>query len=120
MQLQTAQIDNGQLIIENSERSKIPKTNRVFWVSKIRRNNERDREEQRWLAPLEECDKVIVSSCARVSGFNDATVCLVLLLHRLRHRPVRDGGFAGHNRRQQLRFVVGGWAVCDRTVDEQR
>lgn len=39
-------------IIENSECCKIPKTNRDFWVSKIRRNKERDREEQRQLAQM--------------------------------------------------------------------
>ena len=31
---------------------KIPKTNREFWVAKIRRNQERDREEQRRLAEM--------------------------------------------------------------------
>ena len=46
------QIDNGQLIIDNSECCKIPKTNREFWVAKIRRNKERDREEQRKLAAM--------------------------------------------------------------------
>ena len=46
------QIDNGELTIENSECCKIPKTNREFWVSKIRRNKERDREEQRKLAQM--------------------------------------------------------------------
>ena len=37
---------------ENSECCKIPKTNRDFWVTKIRRNKERDREEQRTLASM--------------------------------------------------------------------
>jgi len=46
------QIDNGEWIIENSECCKIPKTNREFWVAKIRRNKERDREEQRQLAQM--------------------------------------------------------------------
>ena len=46
------QIDNGQLIIDNSECCKIPKTNRAFWVAKIRRNKERDKEEQRRLAEM--------------------------------------------------------------------
>ena len=46
------QIDNGQLIIDNSECCKIPKTNREFWVAKIRRNKERDKEEQRKLAKM--------------------------------------------------------------------
>ena len=42
VQLQTAQIDNGQLRIDNSECCKIPKTNREFWVQKIVRNMQRD------------------------------------------------------------------------------
>ena len=38
--------------ISNSECCKIPKTNREFWVAKIRRNMERDKEEQRKLAEM--------------------------------------------------------------------
>ena len=38
--------------IESSECCKIPKTNREFWVAKIRRNQERDKEEQRKLAEM--------------------------------------------------------------------
>jgi len=38
--------------IVNSECCKIPKTNREFWVAKIRRNKERDKEEQRKLAEM--------------------------------------------------------------------
>ena len=45
-------IDNGKLTIDNSECCKIPKTNREFWVAKIRRNQERDLEEQRRLAEM--------------------------------------------------------------------
>ena len=52
VQLPTAQIDNGQWIIENSPCCKRPKTNREFWVAKIRRNKERDKEEQRKLAAM--------------------------------------------------------------------
>jgi len=37
---------------ESSECCKIPKTNREFWVAKIRRNKERDREEQKRLAAM--------------------------------------------------------------------
>ena len=37
---------------ESSECCKIPKTNREFWVAKIRRNKERDKEEQRKLAEM--------------------------------------------------------------------
>ena len=39
-------------IIESSECCKIPKTNHEFWVAKIRRNKERDKEEQRKLAEM--------------------------------------------------------------------
>ena len=38
--------------IENSVCCKIPKTNRDFWVAKIRRNKERDKEEQKQLAAM--------------------------------------------------------------------
>ena len=37
---------------QSSECCKIPKTNREFWVAKIRRNQERDIEEQRRLAEM--------------------------------------------------------------------
>jgi DNA mismatch endonuclease (patch repair protein) len=39
-------------MLENSECCKIPNTNRDFWIDKIRRNKERDREEQRALAAM--------------------------------------------------------------------
>ena len=42
----------GSEYIVNSECCKIPKTNREFWVAKIRRNKERDMEEQRRLAEM--------------------------------------------------------------------
>ena len=45
-------IANSQQQIESSDCCKIPKTNREFWVAKIRRNKERDREEQRKLAAM--------------------------------------------------------------------
>ena len=38
--------------ISDSECCKIPNTNREFWVAKIRRNKERDKEEQRKLAEM--------------------------------------------------------------------
>ena len=40
------------ITIESSECCKIPKTNREFWVAKIRRNQERDIEEQKTLAKM--------------------------------------------------------------------
>ncbi len=52
VQLQTAQIDSGQLIIDSSDCCKIPKTNREFWVTKILRNRERDARVQRQLAAM--------------------------------------------------------------------
>jgi len=44
--------EGGEPDLTNSECCKIPKTNREFWVSKIRRNQERDKEEQRRLAEM--------------------------------------------------------------------
>ena len=38
--------------VESSQCCRIPKTNREFWVAKIRRNKERDKEEQRRLAEM--------------------------------------------------------------------
>ena len=38
--------------VEKSPCCKIPKTNREFWVAKIRRNKERDKEEQKKLAAM--------------------------------------------------------------------
>ncbi len=39
-------------IFENTDCCKIPKTNREFWIEKIRRNKERDIEEQKRLAEM--------------------------------------------------------------------
>ena len=44
--------DDLQFTIENSACCKIPKTNREFWVAKIRRNMERDVEDLRKLAAM--------------------------------------------------------------------
>jgi DNA mismatch endonuclease (patch repair protein) len=43
---------NAQFTIESSECCKIPKTNRGFWVNKIRRNKERDLRVQKELASM--------------------------------------------------------------------
>ena len=52
----TSRMDDGrgkmEDVFENSECCKIPKTNREFWVAKIRRNKERDKEEQKKLAAM--------------------------------------------------------------------
>ena len=37
-------VDSCQLAVENSDCCKIPHTNREFWVNKIRRNQERDKQ----------------------------------------------------------------------------
>ena len=42
----------NEVNIENSECCKIPKTNREFWVNKIRRNQQRDIEDQQRLAAM--------------------------------------------------------------------
>ena len=42
----------GSKVIDNSECCKIPKTNRDFWVAKIRRNQERDLKVQHELAAM--------------------------------------------------------------------
>ena len=49
------QTDEGRRMmddVENSACCKIPKTNREFWVNKIRRNKERDKQEQQKLAEM--------------------------------------------------------------------
>lgn len=46
------QFDDLQFTIENSACCKIPRTNREFWVNKIRRNKVRDKEEQKKLAEM--------------------------------------------------------------------
>ena len=48
----TLPLVNSEERIGNSVCCKIPKTNREFWVAKIRRNKERDREEQKQLAQM--------------------------------------------------------------------
>ena len=45
-------VDRTKLKVESSPCCKIPKTNREFWVAKIRRNKERDKEELRKLAEM--------------------------------------------------------------------
>ena len=50
VQVEPAQIDDGEWRMDSSECCKIPKTNREFWVAKIRRNQERDLKVQHELA----------------------------------------------------------------------
>ena len=49
VRLEALQIENSKLIIENSDCCKIPQSNREFWISKIRRNQERDERNYRTL-----------------------------------------------------------------------
>ena len=45
-------VESGECRVESSECCKIPKTRREFWVAKIKRNQERDIEEQKKLAAM--------------------------------------------------------------------
>ena len=45
-------VQGSGFMVQGSECCKIPKTNREFWVAKIRRNKERDIEEQKRLAEM--------------------------------------------------------------------
>ena len=47
-----SQVHGSGFMVQGSACCKIPKTNREFWVAKIQRNKERDREEQRRLAEM--------------------------------------------------------------------
>ena len=49
-QVDLSHMDSSAIV--NSACCKIPKTNRAFWVAKIRRNQTRDREQQRQLATM--------------------------------------------------------------------
>ena len=46
------QVQDSGFMVQGSECCKIPKTNREFWVAKIRRNKERDKEEKKQLAAM--------------------------------------------------------------------
>ena len=45
-------VQDSGFMVQGSECCKIPKTNREFWVAKIRRNKKRDKEEQKKLAAM--------------------------------------------------------------------
>lgn len=47
-----SQVQGSGFKVQDSPCCKIPKTNREFWVAKIRRNKERDKEEQKKLAAM--------------------------------------------------------------------
>lgn len=72
---------------ENSSCCKIPKTNRDFWITKIRKNKERDREEQRELASMGwHC--IIVWECELTSQKSEET--LDSIAFTLNHIWLRD------------------------------
>jgi DNA mismatch endonuclease (patch repair protein) len=76
-------IENSKLKIENSECCKIPKSNREFWVAKIRRNQERDVEEQKALAKMGwHC--ITIWECDLTSKKREATLkSLVYTLNKI-------------------------------------
>ena len=84
-------IHNSKFIIESSECCKIPKTNREFWVAKIRRNKERDIEDLRKLAAMGwHC--ITVWECElKPSKREETLVALANTLHEIyimdRHAP---------------------------------
>ena len=79
----------GSEYIVNSECCKIPKTNREFWVAKIRRNKERDKEEQRKLAEMGwHC--ITVWECELKPSKREAT--LESLAFTLNHIWLQDHG----------------------------
>ena len=75
--------------MENSACCKIPTTNRDFWVAKIRRNKERDREEQRRLAEMGwHC--IIVWECELKPSKREET--LASIAFTLNHIWLKDHG----------------------------
>ena len=75
--------------MESSACCKIPKTNREFWVAKIRRNKERDKEEQRKLAAMGwHC--ITVWECELTPKRREET--LVSLAFTLNHIWLQDHG----------------------------
>ena len=97
VQLQTAQMDNGQLIIDNSGCCKIPKTNRDFWVAKIRRNQERDTRVQHELAAMG-WHSITIWECELKPKVREKTLeslaytlNRIFLLHHSLQRKLEDG-----------------------------
>ena len=103
VQLPTAQIDNGQWIIENSPCCKIPKTNREFWVAKIRRNKERDKEEQRKLAAMGwHC--ITVWECQLIPKYREETLeSIAFTLNHIWLDDVRGKMYDGRDKMYDVR-----------------
>lgn len=90
-------IENSKLKIENSECCKIPKSNREFWVAKIRRNQKRDVEEQKALAKMGwHC--ITIWECELTPKKREATLkSLVFTLNKIwldDHRVTSDYPYA--------------------------
>lgn len=81
--------DDLQLTIESSACCKIPKTNREFWVNKIKRNKERDKEEQRKLAEMG-WHSIVVWECELKSKVRERT--LESIAFTLNHIWLKDRG----------------------------
>ena len=66
-------VQGAGFMVEGSECCKIPTTNRDFWVAKIRRNKERDKEEQHKLAEMGwHC--ITVWECELVPAVREQTI----------------------------------------------
>ena len=87
----------------NSECCKIPKTNREFWVEKIRRNKERDKEEQRKLAAMGwHC--ITVWECQLKPSVREET--LDSIAFTLNHIWLQDHGAHKSNEMQEEEFGI--------------
>lgn len=74
---------NGETPIADSECCKIPKTNRDFWVGKIRRNQQRDKEVQRRLAAMG-WHSIVVWECELKPALRERTLAsLALTLNKI-------------------------------------
>ena len=82
-------LDDFPFRIENSECCKIPKTNREFWVAKIRRNKGRDKEEQRKLAKMG-WHSITVWECELIPSKREET--LESIAFTLNHIWLQDHG----------------------------
>ena len=81
--------DDIQFTIENSVCCKIPKTNREFWVNKIKRNKERDKEEQQKLAEMG-WHSIVVWECELKPKVRERT--LESIAFTLNHIWLKDRG----------------------------
>ena len=96
--------DNGLLTIENSVCCKIPKTNREFWVAKIRRNQERDLEVQHELAAM---------------GWHSITIWECELKPKVRERTLEALGYTLNRIFLQDRMDEGRCGVVYPIIDEE-